>query len=288
MLMNGVDLSAYCWLQAEAVFKFFAQKTNCLDTNGELLFEPKYVVAIDDDVVSAFYAAIIMKKARRKFGKSPRLLCCGGSGMLSKYLNRSDSGLIMTEGEKLSMVIRSFGDFPTKILDGGTNTGANIKEIADYLNGDQEPIIFCLTQRVSKRIERTVAFSTKQFPGTSHLNAYYFVPGETLEDMLQLYNGKGLANGLPLLSEAAALYDRFANGKYEGKFMAPLGQAIPKYVAKAGLYLKSEFPICVSRLPLSAPVQFVKMFWALKFSRKEIEDDLYLKINEWKKQLSAI
>ena len=70
--------------------------------------------------------------------------------------------------------------------------------------------------------------------------------------------------------------------------MAPLGQAIPKYVAKAGLYLKSEFPICVSRLPLSAPVQFVKMFWALKFSRKEIEDDLYLKINEWKKQLSAI
>ncbi len=272
------------WPYAHVVHEFFKQETTCLDAQGKLVIKPQYVVAIDDDPVSAYYAAIIMKKAMMQFGQYPKLLCVGGKGMLSKYLNRLSDGTVLSEGQKLFMTAQRVHSFPAHVLDGGNNTGANLKEIIDYLaaKGDSDaPIVFCPTQRLSKRLERTIVFTPQQFPGTKPLNAYYYVHGETLEEVLQLYNGKGLANGLPLLSELAALYDRTGTKKYVGKYMAEYDREIPHNVHVAGQYLMRHYPIRVSRIPLTAPLQFWKMFNSVCSMRMAVAADLEKKINLW-------
>lgn len=262
-------------------------ETTCMDSRGRLLIKPEFVVAIDDDMVSAFYAATIMKQAKSQFGSYPKLLCVGGTGMLSKYMNRLDDGTILSEGMKLRMTALRFGNFPVAVLDRGNNTGANLKEIIDYLADYRKtgaPIIFCLTQRLSKRIERTVEFSTRQFPGTGALNAYYYVPGESLEEMCQLYNGKAIAGGLPLLSEVAALYDRVGTSRYTNIYMAEYDGMIPKHIIKAGMNLMQKYPLRVSRMPLQAPIQFAKMYFGVIKNRKAIADDLEQKIERWKQE----
>ena len=218
-----IDFRTTDWKNAQKVFDFYKQETTCFDEKGLLRVRPQYVVAMDDDMVSAYYAVYIAEVTYRQFHIRPKILCVGGIGMLSKYLNRLDDGTVLSEGQKLAMVVRRLGYSHCDVLDKGNNTGANIKEIVDYIAFNyayDAPVIFCLTQRLSKRIERTVAYSSKQFPGTVELNAYYYVPGERLQDMCQLYNGKAIAEGLPLLSEAAALYDRM--NRYAGVYMAQI------------------------------------------------------------------
>ena len=285
--MKNIDLTAQPWQMAKTVLDFFKQETTCFDERGQLIVNPRYVVALDDDPISAAYAVKIAYMARRQFKEfvNPIILCCGGKGMLSKYLNVTPDGIVMSEGEKLAFVARNFAYYQNlKILDQGDNTGAVIKEIIDYLvsrHDENAPIIFCPTQRMSKRLERTVAFSTEQFPGTLPLNAYYYVHGEEPEDILQIYNGKGLADGLPLLSEVAALYDRTGTDKYVGRYMAPLDMAVPPEVVEAGEYLMKHYPIRVSRLPITAPLQFFKMYWAIRTSKQAIYDDFMAKKEVW-------
>ncbi len=286
--MRCIDSNAD-WRMVKLVLDFFKQETTCLDKQGTLTIKPEYVVAIDDDPVSAYYAAIIMKKAQKQFGYYPTMLCCGGIGMLSKYINEQANGEVISEGEKLAQVARSLDpNFPLKVLDHGRNTGANLKEIIDFLasqHNSDAPIIFCPTARLSKRLERTIAFSTEQFPGTKPLNAYYYVPGESVADILQLYNGKGLAAGLPLLSEVAAVYDRVGTERYVGKFMAPLDKPVPPEVQAAGRYLVEKYPIRVSRLPIRALGQFLKMYFALAICGNLIDQDLQAHVRSWRREL---
>ena len=274
------------WDNARKVFDFYKQETTCLDARGQLIVCPKYVVAIDDDMISAFYAVCIAEQTKRQFNVKPAVLCVGGIGMLSKYLNRTQDGKIMSEGAKLAEVVRQLGDFYVTILGNGNNTGDNIREVIRHLewhNASDAPIVFCLTQRLSKRVERTVDFSPHQFPGTKPLNAYYYVPGETLREMCQMYNGKAIAGGLPLLSEAAALYDRM--NRYEGVYMSEMDKRIDKDIVRAGEELVRRYPVRVSRTPLVAPIQFYKMYSGVKKYRQEIADDLKEKIIEWKSKL---
>ena len=281
--MEKIYFGSHDWENAKKVFDFYKQETTCFDKKGNLVVRPQYVVAIDDDMISAFYAVQIAQKTYRQFGIRPKLLCVGGLGMLSKYLNRLEDGTILSEGHKLWWVARQLGwDYGT-ILDKGNNTGANIKEIIDYVSSYHTfnaPVVFCLTQRLSKRVERTVAFSTTQFPGTNPLNAYYYVPGESLREMCKLYNGKAVAGGLPLLSEAAALYDRM--NRYVDIYMAPMDKRIDKEIVRAGEDLVRKYPVRVSRIPLSAPLQFCKMYFGVRNNRQAIAADLQKKISEWK------
>lgn len=278
-----IDFRTTDWKNAQKVFDFYKQETTCFDEKGLLRVRPQYVVAMDDDMVSAYYAVYIAEVTYRQFHIRPKILCVGGIGMLSKYLNRLDDGTVLSEGQKLAMVVRRLGYSHCAVLDKGNNTGANIKEIVDYIAFNyayDAPVIFCLTQRLSKRVERTVAYSTRQFPGTVELNAYYYVPGERLQDMCQLYNGKAIAEGLPLLSEAAALYDRM--NRYAGVYMAQIDKHISKDVILAGEELVQKYPVRVSRFPLSAPLQYCKMYFGLLKNRRAIEEDLQKKIAEWK------
>ena len=285
--MERINFKTQDWEDARVILDFFRQETTCLNAEGMLNVQPKYVVAIDDDMISAYYAAKVMKMAHKQFGTYPKLLCVGGTGMLSKYIYKLDDGTVLSEGSKLRITALQLESCPAMVLDKGTNTGDNLKEIIDYLalyHDSSAPIIFCLTQRLSKRMERTIAYTTHQFPGTEPLNAYYYVPGETLEEMCQLYNGKAIANGLPLLSEAAALYDRVGTARYANIYMAEFDRMVPKHVIKAGMNLVQKYPIRVSRLPLTAPMQFLKMYFGIRSNRKAIAADLERKIAEWKRE----
>lgn len=282
--MEKIDFRTPDWENAQRVFDFFKQETTCMDRFGKLTVCPRYVVAIDDDAISACYAVYIANLTYKQYHVKPTILCVGGTGMYSKYINRTKDGTVLSEGHKLSMVVHQLGSFYTTVLSNGNNTGANLKEIIDHLalyDAAREPIIFCLTQRLSKRIERTVAYSTKQFPNTYPLNAYYYVPGETLQEMCQMYNGRAIAEGLPLLSEAAALYDRM--NRYAGRYMAEMDKRMEKDVVKAGEELVNKYPIRVSRLPITAPLQFCKVYFGVKKHRQEIAADIQRKIEEWKK-----
>lgn len=283
--MNNIDFRTKDWEDAQKILDFFRMETTCMDTYGRLLIKPQFVVAIGNDMVSAFYAATIMEQAKKQFGTYPKLLCVGGTGMLSKYLNQLDDGTILSEGMNLRMTALKFGNFPAAVLDSGNNIYANVKEIIEYLsfyhmNG--EPIVFCLTQRLSKLVERTVEFMTKQISAAETLNAYYYVPGETIEEMCQLYNGKAIAGGLPLLSEVAALYDFVGTNRYANISVAEFDGMLPKYVIKAGMNLTQKYPIFISHMPLQAPMQFAKMYLGVIKNRKAIADDLKRKVEQWK------
>lgn len=282
--MEKIDFRTSDWENAQRIFDFFKQETTCLDSFGKLTVRPRYVVAIDDDAISACYAVYIANLAYKQYHVKPTILCVGGVGMFSKYTNRTEDGIVLSEAHKLSTVAHQLGSFYTSVLSGGNNTGANLNEVINHLefhNDSREPIIFCLTQRLSKRIERTVAYTTKQFPRTVPLNAYYYVPGETLQEMCQMYNGRAIANGLPLLSEAAALYDRM--NRYAGVYMAEMDKRINHEIVKAGENLVRKYPVRVSRLPIMAPLQFCKMYFGVKNHREEIAADLQVKIEEWKR-----
>lgn len=278
--MKEIDFSRTAWHNAQTVLDELSYKTDCVE-NGKLTIKPRYVVCIDDDPVSAFYACQIYYAAKKEFGIEPEILCVGGTGMLSKYLNEGGC----SEGKKLAMVCEALGVEKTKILDKGTNTGANLKEIIDYLSGSKEPIIFCPTQRLSLRLERTVRFSQKQFPGTEALNAWFYVPKEYVTEMAQAYNGKELAGGLPLLSEVAAIYPRLRD--YGGKFSKPLDTVPTGKTIAAAEWLAKHYPIRISRLPVSAPLQYIKMYFAVKNSRKEVVDDLHAQIKKWKQCIAS-
>lgn len=289
MKTTNIDFSGKEWGYANQVIDFFSIKTNCLCPNGSLLLRPNYVVAVDDDMASAKNAAFIAVKCYKQFGYWPKVLCCGGIGMLSKYLNRQPDGSIISEGRKQAITAAKLGipESALVVLDSGTNTGANLKEVADVVGNSRDKIIFCPTKRLSLRLERTVANLTVQFPGTQPLNDFWYVPDESLDDMLRLYNGKGIVGGLPLLSEAAALYDRMV--RYcGGKFMAKLLKEIPEEIHQAGKYLVKHYPVRVSRIPLSAPLQFGKMYWAVKKNAGAISQDLEMQILKWREELETV
>lgn len=271
--MEKINLTAKEWQCAEKVLNEFSYHTDCL-RNGQLTVEPKYIVCMDDDASSAFYAAKVYFACKKQYKHEPLVLCVGGKGMLSKYLNYDGC----SEGEKLAHVCRRLGVKRVMVLDKGNNTGANVKEIIENTEKGA-PIIFCPTKHLSLRLERTVKFSTTQFPGTEPLNAWFYVAPETLKDMLQAHNGKGLAGGLALLSELASIYERLR--RYKNIFNAPLEKKPSQEGVEAAAYLEKHYPIKIKRLPLSAPIQFVKMYWAVMTGKKAVQEDLEKHVEEW-------
>lgn len=280
--MKQIDLTREEWKHTRTIFDFFKKDTDCLDEKGRLLVKPKYVVAIDDDMISAYNAAVIMKKSLLEFGYYPVLLCCGGKSLYSKYLNCT-SGQIISDAQKLKQIsVQLYNPPHIEVLDKGTNTGEILKEISDFAKNDIGPIIFCPTQRRSKRLERAIAFLSASDPVFAKTNTFWYVPEENLEDMLAYYNGRIIAGGIPLLSEAAVLFYRLGTARYVGKYMACYDGDIPKFVIKAGIALKDDYPLRITRSWTSAPWQACKQHFGFINNEEMIKAELQEKIEYWK------
>lgn len=280
--MQEIDFWLPDWKNAKKVFDFYSQESNCFDAWGRLKICPRYVVAMGNDMISAYYAAYIVKLVCNQYHTVPKILCVGGSGRLSKYINRLEDGTVLSNGRMLWWVLCQFGNFNCTILENGDNIVNSLKEIADYLAYMKEQyatLLFCLPKRLSKRIARANAFLPVRFMGTKMLNAYYYVPGERMNEMCSLYNGKAVAGGIPLLSEAADLFNCMSN--YDTMYMAENEKCASKDLLKAGEELIHRYPLSVSHCLLTAPVQFYQVHFDLIKYQKEIREDLHRKIIEW-------
>lgn len=255
------------------VLEYLKVKSDCFLADGRPV-EAKYLVAIDDDITSAFYAMYMYRLIFRHYGYYPRLLCVGGVGPLSKYTNANG----VSEGMKQAYVCRRLGaeEMSIVVLDNGTNTGLNLKDIVLEVAKDPAAVVLCLTERLSLRLKLTLEYLPHQYSEISdqlikqmfEKGVYYYVPAQTIEEQMQIYNYKGLANGVMFFSEIASIYDRIE--RYSGKLQAPLGYELPQDVIDAAHRLGKAYRLKMPGWNLRKLVQFVKAYYAVKSRVDEI------------------
>lgn len=289
--MRKINFSANLWLYARTILDVLKVNTNCFDFDGKVI-RAKFLVAIDDDPTSALYAAQMYHLIFKEHGYHPLVLCVGGLGLLSKPMN----GKGITEGIKLANVSQSFGIEASDIvvLDKGSNTGLNARDIALFqleylkkqileitkgqgihddemaarLSAINKITIFCVTERLSWRLERTVKFLSHQYKqelkvGNScfEIKDYYYVPNQDWEDMLMYFNGKKFAGGIMLLAEIASIWDRYEKSK--GKYMMPLDLKAEKMVRGKIWKIAKKL---TQEMPLKIPGFNIRKFWQYPYA----------------------
>ncbi len=264
-------------------------ETTCFNADGSVK-RLRYVFCVDDDITSAFYAMYIYYLVYTTYNYYPFLVCVGGRGMLSKFTNEKGE----SEGMKLKRVCLGLGarEEDITVLDSGTNTGKNCLEVYQFLAKKPGRSCFCLTTRLSKRWERTWVFLPKQykevdsytFEMVNQAGIEYYVPSETADDMLQVYNGKGLASGVMLLGEVASIYNRC---KFkENITQAPLEFEVPKDVVEAYNRLSRKYPLKIKIGCFNGLWQYAYAFCCVMFYRPWIKSDSIRAVKHVKTQFN--
>ncbi len=240
--------------------------TNCYSAQG-IILPAKYVVFIDDDATSVLEGVCLYYQIRKTHGYCPYVLCVGGNGPLSKFMLKG------TEGQMLKEVAMQLG-IPEEniiVLDKGMNTGMNIQAVAEIV-GDNL-VIWSLTQRLSARMEGSIK---AQVPST---NAAIYVIEQSVKEVMDCgFNGKGLCNGLAMYSEVAAIAQRIEEYEKQGLMYVrgKLAQVMRgDDVIKARQILEPAFGLKLKANGTKTASlftelkQFVKLWFALKFSKKQ-------------------
>lgn len=268
---------------AQTVFDFFRKETDCFLKHEQWIVCPHFVVALGDDALSVFNAVYIMESAYLQFHKMPKLLCLGGIGKNAKYLHRY-KGETLSAATSLWMISKKAGSYPYAILDKGNDLLSGLKELVEYLKNHKltdAVLIFCPTQRMSKVLERMVAHVPSLFENAPNLKAYYYVENETVQEMRSYYNGMAVAKGLPLLREAARLYDFMM--RQSGVTIASLDYRIEKSVVDAGEELLQRYP---AKFSLKSLYQEAVVKWNLRKDQAKIAQDLDRRVYYWQKLYS--
>jgi len=230
------------------------------------------LVAIDDDVTSAFAAAKVFYEIRKEYGYCPKVLCVGGKGLMSKHTHKK------SEAELLAYVLEQLGIHSQriKILGEGRNSGDNVLAVAK-VTPENATTIWCCTQRLSLRLERTQAQQAPQ------LKSYYYVLEQSLEDVMKLYNGKGLCDGEMLLHELASILNRCE--AYAGTFQKPLEFEVSEEVRAAAKLLEDNFRLKLPKKTLRSYWQFLKLYVAILRNKKAMQQELEKETGRVAKQL---
>lgn len=270
---------------AETVINYFAEVVDRRFIAGKTYHR---LIAADDDVFSAFIAADRYHFLRRQ-GQSPKVDCIGGFGLMSGQINPKRHGKKLSEAEMLRLVLIALGVRTEDIgivCSSGTNTGANL---AGYFcdlresGGIDENLLFCLTKRLAGRFYLTQVFQQPM------LKADYFWL-ET-ENECQLYNGKGFAGGLPYLSEAASIYDRYLRyaDPIAGKpaYMKSLPHALSVEVNEAGEYLCGKYKLKIPEFSMLKIWQYILTYGYFLFHCRQCRLNLAENVYRWQDILSA-
>ncbi len=273
---------------AEKILSQLSVKTNCFI--GEKVVKAHYLVCIDDDITSAFYAARLYHKIRKVHGFYPHVICVGGVGPLSKFVNKKGE----SEGRKLQQVCVDLGVHPNRtfVLDKGTNTGLNCLEIYHL----REPMpdiktIFCLTQRLSLRVKQTFEFLDHQYPKCVKADklqkmidsTYYYVPEQSMEEQMQVYNCKGICGGVLFFSEVASIYDRIE--RYSGKLQKPLDFKVPMEIQLLSVILAKKYPLKINMKCWRSVWQFLYAFLYVSTHRWKIRKETWKAIEREKSRI---
>lgn len=244
---------------AELLHRVLRIKTNCYDEKGQII-RATYIVAIDDDVTSMLHAIKLWHEVYRVYGYFPVLLCVGGKGLMSKHTHQK------SEAELLAYVALKLGvpSAYVEVLGAGKNSGDNVLAVAKrILSG---PVLWCVTQRLSLRLERTQAMQAPE------INSFYYVIEESIEQVMKAYNGKGLCGGQMLLHELASILNRCK--AYSGTFQKPLEFEISKEVEEAALLLENNFRLKLPGKTLKSYCQFVQLYFSILFNKGKMKREL--------------
>lgn len=252
---------------AQLVHSTMCLKSNCFINNQ--IINANQIVAIGDDITSALHAAKLYFEIKKTYHCTPRILCVGGNGLLSKYT------LKKTEGILLAYVLTSL-NIPTEnivIVDNTTNTGENVLAVAKKTQADTTTI-WCCTKRMSLRLERTIQ---KQAPT---LISYYYVIEQNIYEVMRYYNCKGFLYGEPLFHELASTLNRCET--YAGTYQAPLNIQITDELREAANLLEQNFRLKLPNKNLKTLFQFIRLYFTIIFNKKLMINDIELAIKEFK------
>ena len=276
------------YADAKLILNQLSVKTNCFDAKGKVV-PAKYLVCVDDDINSAYYAVDLYYQIFQAYKYYPMILCVGGKGALSKYTNVKGE----TEGKKLARTCETLGVLSSQveILDNGTNTGLNCLDIYNELANKNAKVIMCLTKRLSLRFKQTFEFIDCQYPDKVSAKSladvvastFYYVPDESIEDMMQIYNCKGLCKGVMLLSEIASIYDRIV--LYSGTIQKPVDFEISEEVELASLRLAKKYPLKINRFCFNGFWQFIWAYYSVLINKHKIKLAMGFIIADWKYNL---
>ena len=270
---------------AKLIVDYFADKIT-----AKFSIEKRYqrLVAIDDDVFSAFVAAWYYHRTKRKFGYYPKVDAIGGYGLMSSKINPEMDGRRLSEAEMLVEVLLKLGvaiENINIVCSKGTNTGQNLAAYANSLSlrgAKTQKILFCTTKRLAGRLWLT---QVQQQP---QLDADYVWADNDLGEC-QLYNGKGLAGGLPYLSEVASIYDRYIRYAYpkcgKPQFMARLDEPLSHRIAIMGSYLCKKYRLKMPGVSLLKMWQFVLTYGDFLLHKKTVRKNLEENIRFWQYRL---
>lgn len=232
------------------------------------------IVAIDDDITSAMWAAKLFYEVRQVHGFSPMVLCVGGKGLMSKHTHKK------SEADLLSFVLQQLGVDKSHIvcLGEGRNSGDNVLAVAKYSSATAITL-WCATQRLSLRLERT---QVQQAP---QLKSFYYVIEQNLNEVMRYYNGKGLCGGQMLLHELASILNRC--DAYAGTFQKPLTFEVVPRVREAAKLLESNFRLKLPNKNFKSFLQFLQLFFSILKNKKKMKEDLKQAVQVFRQQLIA-
>lgn len=262
------------WRYANLIHENLCYHTDCFNADGTLK-SVKYIACIDDDPKSAIYAAWLYYKAIGE-GQSPKILCIGGTGLLSKHLKKKGVKRY-TEGMRLAEVCRQMGieDDKIIILDHGTNSGENVRDVARLMLKDLGDIVFAVTKRLSLRWERTfkkqigeqmaklMSKKARHEFSPSLMKtpmSYYYVIEETLEEACSWMNGKRVGKCQMMFQELASIL-RACNRR---KFQLPLEHEPSSAVKEANAYLSKYYRIKLGKRGPREICQYLYLLYDLK------------------------
>lgn len=241
--------------RAESMPKYFG---------GKRLKNCDYVVVYDDDMTSAFEGAKLWWELKRLYddngpsGKKRKLICLGGKGKLSTFLYSQ------TEGQMLKATVKNLyvevGDII--VLDGGNNTGDNLKALNHKIGSDVA--IVAVTQRLSAILYASQEF---QFPDMKLLRLTIY---EKVDETLKWLNGMKLRSGEPALHFWAHVIRRC--DAYEGKFMIKL-EGIDAQARISGEQLQKKYLIKQPGHMLRTIMQYIPILADLLRHRQDVRSD---------------
>lgn len=244
---------------AEKVHTELKAKTNCF-VDGKIV-KATQIVAIDDDATSAMWAARMFYEIRKTHGYCPQIICVGGKGLMSKHTHaKSEAELLAHVASKLGISSKRIS-----ILGEGRNTGDNVLAVAKN-SKETDITLWCVTQRLSLRLERTQA---KQAP---ELKSYYFVIEQSLDEVMRLYNGKGICDGEMLYHELASILNRCEG--YAGTFQEPINFMVSDEVRAAAELLEKNFRLKLPKKTIKSYFQFLRLYFAIKQKKAKMRKDL--------------
>lgn len=236
-------------------------KSDCFNADGKIVMATQ-IVAIGDDITSAMCAAWLFYKIRTTYGHCPKMICVGGTGLLSKFVYEK------SEASLLAYTMEQLGIRKERIicLKKGKSIYDNILSVSNYSLPDAKTL-WCVTQRLSLKVK---CLQSQHVP---NLESLYYVVDQKFDDVMNLYNGKGICGGEMLYHDLASI--RKDCERYGCAFEQNADGVMSEEVCASLQLLEENFRIKQGRRTIKSYFRLLCMFVAVVQRREQIVGDMH-------------